>query len=172
MKNVGLPVIFRLAKVYFPDLLAPLLRSLIHLTSLPPSSPQPTIIVSYRIRSLPKEIPFWSAFGLWFSYGPVLYRRSQHPLLPSHQENGDYGSDRPPSNTHSEVEPEADWARYHASSSTYIFIAHRKNISLGWSVPEGDRDLLEGVGAYGDRRRTGDDAFELMLLMDMVGNED
>ena len=172
MKNVCLPAIFHFAKVYFPDLLAPLLRSLIQLTSLPPSSPQPTIIISYRIRSLPKEIPFWSAFGLWFSYEPVLYRRSQHPLLPSHQENGDYETGRPPSNTHSNVEPETDWARYHAASSTYIFIAHRKNISLNWSVPEGDRDLLEGVGAYGDRRRKGDDVFELMMLMDMAGNED
>ena len=165
-------VILHFAKVYFPDLLAPLLRSLIHFTSLPPSSPQPTIIISYRIRSLPKEIPFWSAFGLWFSYHPVLYRRCQHSLLPSHQENANYESAHPPLNTHSNEGPETDWARYHAPSSTYIFIAHRKNTSLDWSVPEGDRDLLEGVGAYGDRRRKGDDAFELMLLMDMTGNDD
>lgn len=65
-----------------------------------------------------------------------------------------------------------DWARYHTPSSTYIFIARRKNISLSWSVPESDKDLLEGVGAYGDRRRKGDDTFELMMLMNMADNED
>ena len=151
--------------MYFPHLLAPLLHSLIHLTSLQPWSPQPTIIISYKIRSLPKEIPFWSAFGLWFSYEPVLYRLRRHSP-PSHQGiegGGDYESDR---------NPETDWARYHTPSSTYIFIARRKNVSLSWTVPESDKDLLEGVGAYGDRRRKGDDTFELMMLMNMADNED
>ena len=157
----------RFAKVYFPHLLAPLLRSLIHLTSLPPSSPQPTLIISYRIRSLQKESPFWSAFGLWFSYEPVLYRRCR----PFHRGDDDYGSDRPLLNTYSNKDPEMDWARYHTPSSTYIFIARRKGTSLGWSVPEGDKDLLEGVGAYGDQRQKGDDTFDLMLLMGMLDNE-
>ena len=153
-------------------MLAPLLRSLIHLTSLPPSSPQPGIIISYRIRSLPKECPFWLAFGLWFSYEPVLYRPYRQSLLSSHQLNGNYESDRPPSNTHSNEDLEAQWARYNALSSTYVFVAHRKSASIGWSVPEDDKDLLEGIGAYGDRRQKGDDAFELMLLMSLVDNED
>ncbi|KAF9645985.1 hypothetical protein BDM02DRAFT_379059 [Thelephora ganbajun] len=158
--------------VYFPHLLAPLLRSLIHLTSLPSSSPQPTIIVSYRIRSLPKETPFWAAFGLWFSYEPVLYRRRHQFPLPSHPENGDYRTDRPPLNADSNKAPEAVWARYHTPSSTYVFVARRKSISLGWSVPDDDKNLLEGVGAYNDQRQKGDDAFELMLLMSLVDNED
>jgi len=160
------------AKVYFPHLLAPLLRSLIHLTSLPPSSSQPSIVVSYRIRSLPKEIPFWSAFGLWFSYEPVLYRRYRQSPLSSRQGSGEYGGDLPPLTIHSNKDSEAEWDRYHAPSSTYIFIAHRKSTSLDWCVPEGDKDLLEGVGAYGNQRRKGDDAFELMLLMSVVDNED
>ena len=168
--NVRLPVIRRFVKVYFPDLLAPLLRSLIHLTSLPPSSPQPTIIISYKIRSLPKETPFWSAFGLWFSYEPVLCRRCQHPSSPPSRRNGDYESDGCLLKTHSNEDP--GWARYHTPSSTYVFIAGRKSTSLGWRVPEGDRDLLEGVGACGDQRQKGDDAFELMLLMNMADNED
>ena len=45
-------------------------------------------------------------------------------------------------------------------------------MSLGWSVPEGDKDLLEGVGACGDQRGKGDDAFELMQLMSIADNED
>jgi hypothetical protein len=71
-------------------------------------------------------------------------------------------------NSHSNEDPEVDWARYHATLSTYIFIARRKSMSLSWNVPEDDRDLLEGVGADGNQRRKGDDTFELMLLMDLV----
>jgi len=158
--------------VYFPHLLAPLLRTLIHLTSLPPSSPQPIIIISYRIRSLPKEIPFWSAFGLWFSYEPVLYRRYRPSPLASLREDEDHGGDRPPLNVHSNGGPEARWARYHTPSSTYVFIARRKTVSLGWSVSGDDNDLLGGVGAYGNQRQKGDDTFELMLLMDLLDGED
>jgi len=165
-------LINRLAKVYFPHLLAPLLRTLIHLTSLPPSSPQPIIIISYRIRSLPKEIPFWSAFGLWFSYEPVLYRRYRPSPLASLREDEDPGGDRPPLNVHSNGGPEARWARYHTPSSTYVFIARRKTVSLGWSVSGDDNDLLGGVGAYGNQRQKGDDTFELMLLMDLLDGED
>ena len=157
-------LLYHRAKVYFPHLLAPLLRSLIHLTSLPPSSPQPTIIISYRIRSLPKEIPFWSAFGLWFSYNPALYRRSS-------QGNGDYESDRPPLSANPNEDSATEWARYHAPSSTYIFVAHRRSVSLDWTVPEDDGDLLGGVGANGDQRKKGDHAFELMLLMNLADYE-
>ncbi|THU75270.1 hypothetical protein K435DRAFT_881209, partial [Dendrothele bispora CBS 962.96] len=49
--------------------------------SNPNSNPYPyyqdqdlQIIISYKIRSLSKETPFWSAFGLWFSFEPVLVR--------------------------------------------------------------------------------------------------
>jgi hypothetical protein len=58
-------------QVYFPELLAPLLRTLITLTSVP--SP-PHILISYKIRSFAKESPFWNAFGLWFAFQPVLLR--------------------------------------------------------------------------------------------------
>jgi len=102
----------------------------------------------------------------------VLYRRDRQSLLSSHQLNSNYESDRPPSNTHSDDDPGAEWARYNAPSSTYVFVARRRSISIGWSVPEDDKDLLEGVGAYGNQRRKGDDAFELMLLMSLVDNED
>jgi len=117
-------------------------------------------------------MPFWSAFGLWFSYEPVLYRPHHQSLLESLQENANGERNGPPCNTHSNGDPEAKWARYHASSSTYIFIARRKSVSLAWTVPEGDKDLLEGVGADGNQRRKADDAFELMLLMDLLNNED
>lgn len=45
-------------------------------------------------------------------------------------------------------------------------------MSLSWNVPGGDEDLLKGVGAHGNQAQKGDDAFELMLLMDLLSNED
>ncbi|KAH9041670.1 hypothetical protein EDB85DRAFT_1842180, partial [Lactarius pseudohatsudake] len=50
--------------VYFP-----LLRTLLHLTAA-----DPRVVISYKIRSLTKEMAFWSAFGLWFTFAPVLMR--------------------------------------------------------------------------------------------------
>ncbi|EJD06514.1 uncharacterized protein FOMMEDRAFT_131441 [Fomitiporia mediterranea MF3/22] len=62
--------------VYFPHLLAPLLRTLLQLTSPPFELPGQSaeLIISYKIRSLVKECAFWSAFGLWFTFAPVLAR--------------------------------------------------------------------------------------------------
>jgi len=98
-----------------------------------------------------------------------LYRRYHQP---SNQENPDYESDRPSFDIHSNEDPEIEWARYNASSSTYIFLARRKGVSLDWNVPDDDNDLLEGVGANGNQRQKGDDTFELMLLMDMADGGD
>lgn len=143
-------------KVYFPELLAPLLRSLIHLTVSP--SDEPTIMMAYKIRSLPKECPFWSAFGLWFDWEPVLYRNRENVAeIPSVAANGQEPNS-----------PPIPWTRYHSPSSTYLFIARRKPSSRSWPVPESDRELLEGVGANGTGSRKGDDGFELMLLMDLI----
>ncbi|KAF9514935.1 hypothetical protein BS47DRAFT_1484794 [Hydnum rufescens UP504] len=55
--------------VYFPALLAPLLRSLIEITSW---SAGVEVIISCRLRDPIKETPFWSAFGVWFEFTPVL----------------------------------------------------------------------------------------------------
>ncbi|PFH53153.1 hypothetical protein AMATHDRAFT_138336 [Amanita thiersii Skay4041] len=135
--------------VYFPDLLAPLLRSLIHLTSPPftlfsgPTYESPHVVISYKIRSLSKESPFWSAFGLWFTFAPVLSRNKST--------NG-------------------PWYRFGASqsdASIFIFIAHRRPESLHWLVPLDDSDLLNGVGAQGNPTRKNDDTFESLLLMSM-----
>ncbi|KAG1750074.1 hypothetical protein EDB19DRAFT_1677772 [Suillus lakei] len=100
--------------VYFPELLAPLLRTLLHLTSPPSVSifeSQPRVIMSYKIRSLSKETPFWLAFGLWFSFEP--WQR--------------FGSD---------VGEDGDLA--------FIFVARRRPESLSWIIPSEDIDLLGG----------------------------
>lgn len=127
--------------VYFPDLLAPLLRSLIHLTSPPFTAPSPRIIISYKIRSLPKETPFWSAFGLWFEFSPLLTRA-----------NGQ------------------TWERFGSSlfeDTIFVFVAHRKPQSYQWHLPSDDSDLLNGIGAWGTVSQKGDDTFESLLLMAM-----
>ncbi|CAA7267042.1 unnamed protein product [Cyclocybe aegerita] len=132
--------------VYFPELLAPLLRTLLHLSSPPFTSPsatqQPSLFISYKIRSLAKETAFWSAFGLWFDFQPVLMKN---------------GSEK------------SHWQRFGSDfdDTTFLFVAHRRHESFDWKVPLSDPDLLGGVGAHGSDTRKGDDTFENLLLMMM-----
>ncbi|CEH19222.1 Putative N2,N2-dimethylguanosine tRNA methyltransferase [Ceraceosorus bombacis] len=74
--------------VYFPELLPSLLRTLVWLTDLAPPSglgdsakldsggqaTSPLVLISYKVRSLIKEQPFWTAFGTWFDFEPVRFR--------------------------------------------------------------------------------------------------
>ncbi|KAF9453507.1 hypothetical protein P691DRAFT_771476 [Macrolepiota fuliginosa MF-IS2] len=139
--------------VYFPELLAPLLRCLIQLTSpgLIQRSPQPMVIISYKLRSLTKEIPFWSAFGLWFSFQPILVKHSSDPTLTSSE--GETGG--------------AEWRRFGADvdDDIFVFIARRRPESLNWQVPSDDQALLGGVNAWGNPDQKSDDTFESLLLM-------
>lgn len=127
-------------QVYFPELLAPLLRSLLHLTSLLPRERTPSLTISYKIRSLAKESIFWSAFGLWFTFRPVLIKDG----------SGD-----------------SDWRRFGSDldDTIFVFVAHRRAESFDWKVPVLDDELLGGVGAYGKNSRKGDDTFENLLIM-------
>ncbi|PPQ89324.1 hypothetical protein CVT25_003161 [Psilocybe cyanescens] len=134
--------------VYFPELLAPLLRSLLHLTSPPfchlSDTPSgycgPSVLISYKVRSLSKETAFWSAFGLWFEFYPVLVK-----------DNAIGG----------------EWQRFGADfdDTTFLFIAHRRPESYKWVLPFTDSDLLAGVGSNGTNYRKYDDTFENLLLM-------
>ena len=132
--------LIHLPQIYFPELLAPLLRSLLHLTSLLPRETTPSLIISYKIRSLAKESSFWSAFGLWFKFRPVLIR----------DRSGD-----------------SEWRRfgYDFDDTTFLFVAHRRVESFDWEIPALDDELLGGVGAHGKNSRKGDDAFENLLIM-------
>jgi len=92
------------------------------------------VILSYKIRSLSKEAPFWSAFGLWFTFTPVLVRaRSEDDS--SRWERFDSGGD----------------------GEVFLFVARRRSESFSWIVPEDDVALLEGVGGRGTEERKGDD---------------
>ncbi|KAJ7364225.1 putative methyltransferase-domain-containing protein [Mycena albidolilacea] len=129
--------------VYFPELLAPLLRSLIQLSSPPFISPpnQVEVIISYKVRSLAKETPFWSAFGLWFEFAPVLVKMS----------------------------PSGSWQRFGVSleDPTFVFVARRREESFDWQVPPSDADLMQGIMAQGTPLPKGDDTFETLLLMSL-----
>ncbi|TBU45693.1 putative methyltransferase-domain-containing protein [Dichomitus squalens] len=140
--------------VYFPELLAPLLRSLLHLTSPPlvghHRAKPPTVIISYKIRSLAKETPFWTAFGLWFVFAPVLVRRKRC-----------IGAD-PPSDL------PAEWAKFSpgdGNDETFVLVATRRPESLSWTVPDEDAALMRGVGAQGSGSAKSDEQFEQLLLM-------
>jgi len=129
-------------QVYFPELFAPLLRTLLHLTTPGLAVADPHIVISYKMRSLTMETPFWSAFGLWFTFAPVLVRTRA----------GD-----------------SSWERISArgNEEVFVFSARRRPESFSWSVPEDDAALLEGVGGWGTQERKSDDVFELLLLMNV-----
>ncbi|EMD33888.1 hypothetical protein CERSUDRAFT_159157 [Gelatoporia subvermispora B] len=138
--------------VYFPALLAPLLRTLLQLTA-PPFAPPggdsvpAQLVISYKIRSLPKETPFWSAFGLWFRFDAVLARPKTDVS-----------------------EPHSAWSRFvpvPSDQETYVLVAYRRPESLAWTVPEDDQELLAGVGAWGTLVGKTDDKFEEMLLLNI-----
>jgi len=139
--------------VYFPELLAPLLRSLIQLSS-PPFVATPSgvdVIISYKVRSLAKETPFWSAFGLWFEFAPILAKK-----------------------TNPGVGQESPWQRFGVSleDPTFVFVARRRKESFEWQVPPSDEDLLQGAMAQGTRSPKGDDTFETLLLMSLDDSDE
>lgn len=133
-------------QIYFPELLAPLLRTLLQVTSPPfcsSANAAVNVVIAYKLRSLPKETPFWSAFGLWFDFEPVLV------------------------NDMSSVN--SQWQRFGSSSGdpVFIFVGHRRPESFSWTIPLDDSDLLCGKGAMGDDLVMGDDTFGTLLFMSM-----
>lgn len=73
--------------------------------------------MSFKIRSLSKEMPFWSVFGIWFEFFPVLARHKQ-----------------------------GAWSRFSPFASddddaVFIFIACRRPESFQWEIPINDSDL-------------------------------
>ena len=100
------------------------------------------MVLAYKIRSLSKETSFWSAFGLWFTFTPVLVRQRS-------------------------TDDDSIWERLDGAGDgeIYLFVARRRSESFSWTVPEDDVALLEGVGAWGTAERKGDNEFEVWLLM-------
>ena len=141
-------------QIYFPGLFAPLLRTLLDLTSPPfvaelgKTLARPLIFISYKVRSLTKESTFWAAFGLWFDFRPVLVRETLRP-------NSD------------------QWRCFGVKSddTTFLFVAHRRPESYLWTIPLLDEELLSGVGVNGSDFPKSDDTFERLLMMMSLEHE-
>ncbi|CAO1630363.1 unnamed protein product [Sympodiomycopsis kandeliae] len=132
--------------VYFPELLAPLLRSLIHLTDSHGSSDQsPTVLIAYKIRSLSKEQPFWDNLGIWFEVETVNCRYRRTPQ--ASEENsarifwgnwhrfGSFKSDLDGTSRDDEEDSEDEY---------FIFVAKRKESTYMYTAPEQDEKLMSG----------------------------
>lgn len=147
--------------MYFPHLLAPLLRTLLQLTSPPFSQPghSPEILISYKIRSLSKESAFWSAFGLWFTFSPVLIRRVANDELRDSR-----------ASTVPETRGEHTWHIF--GTDGFIFKGHRRTESTTWTVPDNNDDLLSGIGTRDSEMPQDDDTFETLLMMQLGDCED
>ncbi|SNX84265.1 uncharacterized protein MEPE_02973 [Melanopsichium pennsylvanicum] len=132
--------------VYFPELLPPLLRSIITLSgygltaqdAVSSSTTGPELIMSYKIRSLTKEQPFWSALGSWFDFQAVDCRSTT-------RKHTSHGTD----------DAGSDWHRFGSMGQDYgttadsdqelfVFVAHRRKETIGCLAPESDADLMMG----------------------------
>ena len=62
-----------------------------------------------------------------------------------------------------------EWTRFGSASEDemFVFVARRRPESFLWHIPSGDKELLDGVGAWGSNDGKGDDTFEQLLLMQM-----
>ncbi|KAK7682634.1 hypothetical protein QCA50_014434 [Cerrena zonata] len=167
-------------QVYFPELLGPLLRSLIHLTTPPFTNEdhpelRPKVIISYKVRSLLKETPFWSAFGLWFYFEPVLYRPKPSTLKEASDLINITGTclstDRS-QGTREDHDEGDEWRIYGASgdneSPTFVFVGRRRPESAFWWVPDSDEGLLAGAGAHGTDTTKSDNTFESILFLNLL----
>lgn len=137
--------------VYFPELLAPLLSTLLDITDQVPDAP---VLIAYKIRSLTKEQPFWTALGVWFDFTWVQCAAPGASM----QRFGSHASHfvHPPPCNHDGV-PQDDF---------FLFVAHRLPHTLAWTRPQNAAHLLSGMHVDHGRLVTaeGTDKFEWMML--------
>ncbi|KAK4055055.1 hypothetical protein OIO90_003396 [Microbotryomycetes sp. JL221] len=131
--------------------------------------PSPVVLFSYKVRSLTRETPFWSAFGCWFTFEPVqatrmiratsetgkggIARHSSSPPLDSHGASVD--ACKRESFKREQLEP-GPWQRFGLGEEDeiFVFVCQRRPETRGWLVPDDDEELMRG----------GDDQFERLLL--------
>ena len=109
---------------------------------------------------------FWSAFGLWFAFEPVLCCEARRTKPGAAIGNADARAGE----VEQDPAAEASWTRFGSAGDDeiFIFVARRNPGSLNWDVPAGDAELLSGVGAGGTPSRKSDGTFETLLLMNMA----
>lgn len=160
--------------VYFTELLAPLLRSLLDLTE---GESPPPVLIAYKIRSMTKEMPFWTALGRWFDVEVVHSRRQRRAV----RSGGDF----------EEQDPRAseEWHRFGSlrgdlddgleeegdetsEDAYFVLIARRKACRQGWSAPpEDDQALMAGWMHRDEDRRRGEGGADWLewSLMSAIG---
>jgi predicted nicotinamide N-methyase len=144
--------------VYFPELLAPLLQTLIYLTRSPETV---EVIIGYKVRSYSKEEAFWKAFGVWFDFAPVICRNKDTSDWRRFGSKAvDFDQPHRGSDEKSKDE-EAD-----AEDEMFVFVAQRKESTLDCRAPPDDEHLLGGWLLRQGRLEQGSGAetFELILL--------
>lgn len=149
--------------VYFPELLPPLLRSVISLTEpIGQCSSQedlesktPEMIIAYKIRSLVKEEPFWRALGSWFDFHAVDCTEKDSKEKRWRRFGKEFKDLQPSKSNETQDEPnrsfEAAVSEDQEGDEIYIFIARRKFSSIGCLPPQDDLALMSGKRI---RRRT------------------
>lgn len=147
--------------VYFPELLAPLLRTLLDVTQTDPS---PEVVFGYKVRSLTKEQPFWTALGAWFEFQAVYAAPADRPTAWAR-----LGSQQ----AHLVYAPAGS-----AADEYFVFVAHRKKCTLGQSAPCDDSHLLQGLRVVQkepeevyDEDMDGMDTFEWLLFNRTLDDE-
>lgn len=156
--------------VYFPELLPPLLRTLIHLTSdVHRPGPAAEVIISYKIRSLPKEEPFWRAFGAWFDFAPVLCSARNSTANAGQQGWRRFGSRRSDALGRGQETSldGSDDGQEPAEDEVFIFVAHRRQETRACRAPHSDEKLMDGWLLCQDGTQVqgkGIDTFELILM--------
>ncbi|UZJ53540.1 hypothetical protein CBS101457_002860 [Exobasidium rhododendri] len=144
--------------VYFPELLAPLLQTLLYLTR---GQEAIEVIIGYKLRSYSKEEPFWKAFGVWFDFAPVLFKEDK-------TEWRRFGSRAVDCNQHLPGNEDGEAA---AEDEMFVFVAQRKASTFDCVAPIEDERLLGGwldkAGAL--VQGSGAETFELMLMNAIQG---
>lgn len=139
--------------IYFPELLAPLLRTLIDLTD---NAPTAEVLLSYKIRSLTKEQPFWCGFCAWFELTVVDYAREPRaPMQPFGTQACHFGAYPPPCAPDGQLLDEY-----------FLFVAHRRPESHRWESPTSDAAMLQGQYVCDGQMKTAPTTgtFEWLLL--------
>lgn len=148
--------------VYFPELLPPLLRTLIQVTA---HSSKVKVIISYKIRSLPKEEPFWRTFGAWFDFSPVLIStnkdKPQSWRLFGAKKSDMYAYNHAPQTNEEDAEDDV-----------FIFVATRKPETLSCMPVSDDAKLMQGFMRSengSEIQGKGIETFELILMSSLEG---
>ncbi|KAF6767505.1 Nicotinamide N-methyltransferase-like protein [Kalmanozyma brasiliensis GHG001] len=170
--------------VYFPELLPLLLRSIISLSSYgsaarsryPSNSSGPELIISYKIRSLIKEQPFWFALDSWFDFQAVDCRSIPRTNGPTTAQDAE---ERTESDCHRFGSEGQDYgAPATSDQELFVFVGHRRRDTIGCLAPESDSELMQGkrlrprqgpdgVTVMTIEASSGQDYFEWLLLSNM-----